>query len=85
MFHSQCTNNKINRLHERVIRTVYDDDISTFDQLLAMDKPFCIHHQNILRLFIEIYNALHDISGNSLKELIVKKKVIYACNLRLNL
>ena len=72
MFHSQCTNSKINRLHERALRIVYDDDISTFDQLLAMGKSFCIHHQNIQRLLIEIYKALHDISGNSLKELLVK-------------
>ena len=67
MFHSRRTNNKINRLHERALRIVYDDDVSTFDQLLAMDKSFCIHHQNIQRLLIEIYKALHDTSGNSLK------------------
>ena len=72
MFHSQRTNNKINRLHERVLSIVYDDDVSTFDQLLAMDKFFCIHHQNIQRLLIEIYKAPHDISGDSLKELLVK-------------
>ena len=40
---------------------------SEFDQLLAMDKSFHIHHQNIQRLLTEIYKALHDISGNSLK------------------
>ena len=74
MFHSRRTNNKINRLHERALRIVYDDDVSTFDQLLAMDKSFCIHHQNIQRLLIEIYKALHDISGNSLKELFVKRE-----------
>ena len=67
MFQSRRTNSKINRLHERALRIVYDDDISTFDQLLAMGKSFCIHHQNIQRLLIEIYKALHDISGNSLK------------------
>ena len=72
MLHSRRTNNKINRLQERALRIVYDDDVSTFDQLLAMDKSFCIHHQNIQRLLIEIYKALHDISGNSLKELLVK-------------
>ena len=74
MFHSRRTNNKINRLHERALRIVYDDDVSTFDQLLAMDKSFCIHHQNIQRLLIEIYKALHDTSGNSLKELFVKRE-----------
>ena len=74
MFHSQRTNNKINRLHERALRIVYDEDVSTFDQLLAMDESFCIHHQNIQRLLIEIYKALHDISGNSLKKLFVKRE-----------
>ena len=74
MFHSRRTNNKINRLHERALRIVYDDDVSTFGQLLAMDKSFCIHHQNIKRHLIKIYKALHDISGNSLKELFVRRE-----------
>ena len=66
-FHSRCTNNKSNRLHQRVLGIVYDEDIPTFDQLLAMEKSFCIHHENIQRLLIEIWNAVHDNSGNSLK------------------
>ena len=51
-----------------------NDHISTFDQLIAMDKSFCIHHQNINRLLTEIYKALHNISGNSLKELFVRRE-----------
>ena len=65
MFHSRRTNNKINRLHEReterdrerALSIVYDDDVSTFDQLLAMDKFFCIHHQNIQRLLINLQGS----------------------------
>ena len=49
-------------------RIVYDDDISTFDQLLAMNKSFCIHHLNIEGHLIEIYKTLHEIIGNNLKE-----------------
>ena len=30
MFHSRRINNKINRLHERSLRIVYGDDVSTF-------------------------------------------------------
>ena len=72
---SQFVNiNKYGRIHERALRIVYDDDVSTFHQLLAMDKFFCIHHQNIQRLIIEIYKALHDTSGNSPKELFVKRE-----------
>ena len=74
MFHSRRINNKINRLHERALRIVCDDHVSTFDQLLAMDKYFCVHYQKIQRLLIEIYKALDDIFGNSLKELFVKRE-----------
>ena len=75
MFHSQRTNNKINRLRGRVLRAVHDDDVSAFDQLLDMDKSFCIHHQNIPRFTkLQIFKALHDNSGNSLKELLVRKE-----------
>ena len=38
-----------------------------------MDKSFCIYHQNIQRLLIEI-KSLHDTFGNSLKELFVKRE-----------
>ena len=72
MFHGRRTKSKINKLHERALRIVYDDEVSTFDQLLAMEKCFCIYHQNIQRILIEIYNALHD-SGNSLKELFLRR------------
>ena len=72
MFHGRRTNSKINKLDERALRIVYDDEVSTFDQLLAMGKCFCIYHQNIQRILIEIYNALHD-SGNSLKELFIRR------------
>ena len=47
---------------------------SAFNQLLAMDKSFCIHHQKIKKLLIEIYKAIHDIPGKSLKELFVKRE-----------
>ena len=85
MFHSRRTNKKINKLYERALTIVYDDDVSTFDQLLAMDKSFYIHLQNIQRLLIEIYKALHDISGNSLKEFFLKRESTKACGLNLNL
>ena len=50
VFHCRRTNNKINKLHERALKIIYNDDVSTFHQLLAMDNSFCIHHQDILRL-----------------------------------
>ena len=74
MFYRRGNNKKINRIHDRVFRLVYDGDISTFGQLLDKDKSFCIHQQDIERLLIEIHNSFHDNSENSLKELIVRRK-----------
>ena len=74
MFHRRGTNNKINRIHERALRTVYHGDVSTFDRLLVKDKSFCIHHQNIQRLLTEIFKIIHGNSGNSLKELFVRRE-----------
>ena len=76
MFHGRRTNNEINRLNEGALRIVYDDDVSTFAQLLDMDKSLCLHHQNIQRLLFEIYKALHDNSENSLNELFVRRESI---------
>ena len=34
MFHSRMLNNRINKIHERALRIVYNDDHSSFDELL---------------------------------------------------
>jgi len=64
MFHSRASNNRINKLHERSLRLVYDDYVSSFDELLIKDGSFTIHHQNIQNLALEIYKAIHDLSPN---------------------
>ena len=33
MFYSRCLNNKTNRLHERCLRMIYNDKISSFEEL----------------------------------------------------
>ena len=48
-------NNKINRLHERCLRMIYNDKISNFEELLTKDNSVSIHHSNIHALAIEIY------------------------------
>ena len=47
MFCTRSANNKINKLHERAIRIVYDDNNSKFEELLTKDSSFVTHHQNI--------------------------------------
>ena len=52
MFHSRGVNNKINHLHERSLRIVYKDNISSFEDLLKKDTSFTIHQRNIQSLAI---------------------------------
>ena len=55
-------NNKINRLHERTLRIVYNDYDSSFEQLLIKGNSFCVHHQNINRLTMEMYKTFNNMT-----------------------
>ena len=54
MFHSRTMNKKINRIHERALRLVYSDHVSSFHELLKRDQSFSVHHRNIQSLAIDI-------------------------------
>ena len=54
MLHSRTLNNKINHIHETVLKTVY----SSFNELLDEDSSFSIHQRNVQSLAIEIYKYL---------------------------
>ena len=43
MFHNRPKNNKINRLHERCLRLLYNDKKSSFHDLLEKDGSVSIH------------------------------------------
>ena len=48
MFHSRPLDNKINSIHERALRTTYNDRKSTFDQLFNKNfkKNFMVQKNN---------------------------------------
>ena len=50
MFHNGGYNNKINCLHERMLRIVYEDYKSPSAELLSGDKSFTVHHRNIQKV-----------------------------------
>ena len=62
MLHSRTLNNKINRIHERALRTVYSDYNSSFNEFLDKDGSFTIHQRNVQSLAIEIYKYLHGLA-----------------------
>ena len=74
MFCSRSCNNKINKLHERALRLVYDDYESSFDVLLNKNKSFSIHHQNIHKLMIEICKSLNKPSPDTFFDSMFRSK-----------
>ena len=67
IFHSRKLNNRINRLHERSLRLVYQDEESSFEELLSKDGSFTVHHRNIQKLCIELYKVAYGISPETVK------------------
>ena len=62
MCHSGAINNKINNLHYRALRTVYNDDISSFEHLLQKDGSVTIHNQNVRSLAVEMFKLVNDLT-----------------------
>ena len=57
MFHSRKVNGKINYSQERSLRVVYNDYITSFEDLLKKNNSFKIHHKNIQLLAIELFKV----------------------------
>ena len=62
MFNKRSLNNKINRLHERCLRIIYNDKHSNFEELLNKDNSVSIHHNNVHALDIEMYKVANSMS-----------------------
>ena len=57
MFHGRKLNHKINHIHERALRLVYNDYTCRFENLLLMDGSVSIHHRNIQKVATEMFKA----------------------------
>ena len=63
-FHCRKLNNKINRLHERCLRLIYSDRVSSYEELLEKDNSVPIHQKNLQKLAIEMFRII-DRDGTS--------------------
>ena len=57
MNHSRILHNKINRIHERSLRVVYNDKKATFKELLDKGKAGSTHTRNLLMLVTEMFQV----------------------------
>ena len=55
---SRVLNARINRIHERGLRIVYDDYTTSYeDHLLKKDGSVKIHHKNIQLVAVEMFKV----------------------------
>ena len=69
MYCSSTTNNRIDQLHERSLRIVYNDYGLSFDELLEKDGLFNVDHYSIQTLAIEMFKVYSNLSETIRSEL----------------
>ena len=71
MFYGRQESNRINHLHKRALRIVYNDCKSTYGNLLELDNSLSIRHRNIPLSSIELYKFKHNLSNQVMSELLI--------------
>ena len=67
-------NNKINRIHERVLRITYKDMTSDYDTMLLRYIAVPIHIRNLQLLMTEVYKTKWELNPSFTKEIFVEKR-----------
>ena len=80
MFHSRTLNNRINKIHEKSLRIVYNDNNLTYEELLWKDNSFTVHERNIQALAIEMYKMCNNLSPDTMKLVIPLKGTSQYCS-----
>ena len=69
MFYIRKLNNKINRLHERCLRLICSDRISSYEELLGKNSSGPIHQNNLQKLAIEMFKTYRGIAPQIMNEI----------------
>ena len=68
MFHSRELSNRINRIHERALRLLYQDNSLSFAELLERDNSVTIHQRNLPVHTTEIFKLKKILAPEMMKE-----------------
>ena len=68
MFHSRKLNHRINKIHVRAKRVVYNYHQCTFEELLERDNTFTIHERILQKLTIEMFKVNNGLSVQLVSE-----------------
>ena len=78
MYHSRKLNNRINKIQERALRLVYNDNKSNLKELLEKDKSVTIHERNIQVLATEMYKIENSLSPEIMGTIFEKRHLQYS-------
>ena len=74
MFQSRKINNKINKVHKKALRLLYNDSEATFEELLKKEEGFTVHETNIQKLMLEMFKAKNELEPNLLQGIFEKNE-----------
>ena len=77
MLHSRALNNRINNIHERVLRLSYKYDQSSFKELLGKDHYVTVHYNNLQVLATGIFKVKNDLAPGIMKDAFELKEPPY--------
>ena len=71
----KTSDNRINHLHERALRTVYNDNVSTFEKLLEKGNSVTIHVRNLRILATELYKTKENLVAPTMYEIFEQRNI----------
>ena len=83
MSHSRTKKRKIDRLHERCLRIIYNGKQSSYKELLEKDSSFDVNVRNVQVLATKMYKVSNNFSLPQMRE-ILKVRNEHPYNLRKN-
>ena len=69
MCHSRTNNRKIDKLHERGLRVIYNNKRPSFKGLLEKDGAVAIHERNVQMLATEIYKISNNFTPSYMNKI----------------
>ena len=76
MFHNRTQNNRINKLQERALRLIHNDNTSSFYELLHKDNSLTILYRNIQKPALEMYRVKDGIARKKNVRFIIGQRSI---------
>ena len=70
MFHIKELNGRINSLHEKALRLIYQNRNLSFEELLKLDKSVSIQYRNLQYLLTEIYKVKIGLSPPTMNDIL---------------